>query len=390
MKAIRTGISAIVAIGAVAMSAPQAAVAASHLVSPGQSIQAAIDAASAGDVVKVEPGDYTETHGGSAAIRITKPLKLIAKSKLPDVKVRILPGAGNLHGILVEPENPGDPDVKGILIKGFTIEGFDKMGIWLRHVNKFKIKGNESVNNLENGIFPTLSANGLVKQNVAYGAVDSGLWVEASENVRVIKNEIYNNPTGLEVTVSKKLYAKGNNLHDNTVGLGLYHPNGASLPPFGNGEDGDWKFIGNQINDNNFPNPVTGGLVGQLPTGIGALVIGVERVTMLKNTITGNGFFGIGVLDWCDFNDCDADPPVADPAPKNNMFVRNVVTDNGLDPDPDPMKPNDYAILASDILAILDADTLHWDDGSTGNCYSDNVTGPKGPQAGFPVPLPGC
>jgi len=340
-----------------------------HLVSPGESIQDAIDAAASGDVIKVMPGDYTETHGGTAALRITKRLKLIAKSSESE-PVRILPGPGNIHGILVEPENEGDPNINGLLIKGFTVEGFDKNGIFLRHVNKFKIKDNVSANNLENGIFPTLSAKGLVKKNVSYGSLDSGLWVEASENVRIIKNEIYNNPTGLEVTVSKKIFAKGNDIHDNTVGIGLYHPNGASLDPLG--DDGNWRIIGNQVYDNNFPNPVSGGLVGALPYGIGILTIGVDNVLLLKNTVQGNDTIGITVLNWCIFNDCVGDPPIVDQYPDDVQVIANTVTGNGLNAHPD------FEDFANDIF--------FFSFGGSGNCFSGNTT--DLPLIGVPA-LPG-
>src|SRR5262245_9091086 len=96
----------------------------------------------------------------------------------------------------------------------------------------------ESISNLENGIWPTLSANGLVRKNVAYGSEDSALWVEASENVRVLNNEFHHSPTGLEITVSKNVVAKKNHIHHNTTGIGLYHPSAASLPPLG--DDGYW------------------------------------------------------------------------------------------------------------------------------------------------------
>ena len=221
MKPAGLSTCGVLILGLAVVWTPTAATAATITVNPGDSIQAAVDAASPGDTIKVMPGDYTETHGNSSAVRITKPLKLRAKSKLPDVKVRILPGAGHNNGILVEPANPGDPDVDGIQIKGFTIEGFPKNGIWLRHVTHYKIERNESINNLENGIWPTLSANGQVKKNVSYGSEDSALWVEASENVRVLSNDLHHSPTGLEITVSKNILAKKNDVHDNAVGIGL-------------------------------------------------------------------------------------------------------------------------------------------------------------------------
>lgn len=353
--------------------APTVASAAAIIVNPGESIQDAIDAAPAGATIKVMPGDYVENHGGTAALRITKSLKLIAKSKIPNARVRILPGPGQTDGILVEPANPGDPNVQKVTVQGFTVEGFSRNGIWTRYVDKFKIIGNESVNNLHNGIFPTLSAKGIVKRNISYGALDSGLWIEASENVKAMRNEVFNNPTGFEITVSKEVLAKKNFVHHNTIGFGLYHPNGASLPQLGN--DGDWDLIGNIVEDNNFPNPVSGGLVGELPSGGGVLVLGVDRVTMKKNTITGNDFFGVALIDYCiavlgSAFDCSVNPPLADSSPSENVMIKNVVTGNGLNPPSGGFGP-----LASDILEL----------GGTNNCYTDNVT-----NLTIPPVLPPC
>ena len=84
MKSARVSIGAVLVLGLAVVSTPTAATAKSITVKPGESIQAAVDAAAPGDTIKVMPGDYTETHPGTAAVRITKPLKLIAKSKPTD------------------------------------------------------------------------------------------------------------------------------------------------------------------------------------------------------------------------------------------------------------------------------------------------------------------
>jgi parallel beta-helix repeat protein len=366
------------AVGAITFAvgtlcAPVAALAAAHIVNPGESIQAAVTAANPNDTIIVMPGDYTETHGGTAAVRVTKSLKLFAKSK-PGAPVRLLPGPGNQHGIMIEPPNPGvDPDVENVKVRGFTVEGFPKNGIWLRYVDGYKIEKNISANNLENGIWPTLSANGLVKKNVSYGSEDAALWVEASDNVRVIQNELYNSPTGLEITISSNVKMVKNTVHDNTVGVGLYHPSAAGLPaipPYT--QYGDWLLIGNRIFSNNFANTAPpGSLSSQLPSGVGVLMLGVDRVTVRKNTVTDNNSVGIGMIDWCFGVDCNSNPPeVTDTAPDFNTFIANTVTGNGSSP------ASNYPLPGSDTLLL----------GGTGNCAKANTIGDTG-IAGLP---PAC
>jgi len=369
MKAGRlrsTRVASIVSL--VVVSLPAAAPAASLKVFPGQSIQAAVDAASPGDTIRVMPGDYVETHGGTAAVRITKPLKLLAKSRLPRVKVRILPGPGQNHGIVVEPANPGDPDVVGVAIKGFTVQGFANNGIWLRHVNDFTIEHNESIDNLENGIWPTLSANGLVKKNVAYGSEDSALWIEASENVRVLNNEFHHSPTGLEITVSRNIVAKKNDVHHNSTGIGLYHPSAASLPPLG--DDGHWDIVGNYVHDNNEANDAPpGSMSADLPPGGGILVLGVDNVNIERNRIENNNFYGITVVDYClavagSAFDCSSNPPQVESAPDDNTYVANVLKNNGTD----PVSFGGLEAFAADITYLM-LDRGH------ANCFAKNKYG---------------
>jgi parallel beta-helix repeat protein len=358
----------------------------STTVRPGESIQAAVDAAVPGDTIMVLPGDYTEPHDDRAAVRITKSLKLIAMSTA-DERVRILPGPGQTSGILVEPENFGDPEVDGIEINGFTVEGFENNGIWLRFVKNFTIENNETIDNLENGIWPTLSANGLVKDNVSYGSLDSALWVEASEDVRVIGNELHSSPTGFEVTVSYEITAEDNDIHDNTVGVGLYHPSSAGLPPLEPIErNGFWHIRNNHIHDNNFENPAPeGSIVAELPPGIGILITGVDNIDLENNRIENNNFLGIAMVDYCVVvagtrADCTENPPqVEDVVPENNRVIGNTLVNNHGDPPPGP-----FQAFAADILEVATEDA--------GNCYSDNVienTAPLVPLT-IPDPLPPC
>lgn len=345
-----TIVSTIVVGSALAVSASPA-VAASYKVHPGESIQAAIDNAAAGDKIFVYPGDYLEPHSNTAAITINKPLTLQAKVSAKDRElgniVRILPTNGQQDGILAEPANPGDPNIEGVRIKGFTVEGFPGHGIFLRYVTDFRIENNTSINNLGNGIWPTLSANGRVKKNVSYGSEDAALWVEGATDVRVTQNEVYGSPTGLEVTISADIKMDKNIIHDNTVGVGLYHPNSAGLPiPVGM-TPGNWELSKNHIYSNNAPNIAPpASQSGALPPGGGILLLGVDYVEVADNLVENNDFYGIAVVDYCiavggSAFDCDGRPPVdGDPAPRFNLIGKNTFNNNGTNPDPGhPLAP---------------------------------------------------
>ena len=367
MRSVRMSICAVLVLALGCGDSDHGGTGSSLTVKPGESIQAAVDAAPPGATVTVMPGDYTEPNASPAAIRVTKPLKLIAKSDLPGVKVRILPSPGQMHGILVEPANDGDPDINGIEINGFTVEGFSNMGIWLRHVKDFTIENNESVNNLENGIFPTLSANGLVKKNVSYGSQDSALWVEGSENVRVVNNDIHDSPTGVEITISNEITVQTNDIHNNTIGVGLYHPATAGLPQseWPSFTYGYWHILDNYVHDNNEANTAAeGSETSQLPYGGGILVLGVDHADIQMNRIENNDFFGIAMLDYClatqgtDFS-CAAHPPaIKDTSPDYNAFISNTLTNNATNPPPGP-----FQSVAADIVGL----------GGKGNCSSDNT-----------------
>ena len=368
MKSARLSIFALLVLAVGCGGSDHSGAPTSLAVKPGESIQAAINAVAPGGTITVMPGDYTETGSGTeAAIHVTKSLKLVAKSDLPGVKVRILPSSGQKHGILVEPANEGDPDIDGLEISGFTVEGFSNMGIWLRHVKNFTIENNESVNNLENGIFPTLSANGLVKKNISYGSQDSALWVEGSENVRVVNNDIHDSPTGVEITISNEITVETNDIHNNTIGVGLYHPATAGLPhnEWPSFTYGYWHILDNYVHDNNEANSAAeGSETSQLPYGGGILVLGVDHADIEMNRIENNDFFGIGMIDYClatqgtDFNCASNPPPVKDTSPDNNQFISNDLANNAANPPPGPFQSS-----AADILAL----------GGKNNCASGNT-----------------
>ena len=354
-----------------------------QLVRPGQSIQAAIDAAAEGGWVFVAPGTYRETASATNGLNITRGVNLVGLST-PRKKVVLENSGGQRNGIVAVPAAhtdcmgchasmappfellpgidasalPPQPVIYGLSISGITIKDFSNNGLFTRNVDGFKILDVHSVGNKNYGIFPTLSRNGLIAYSSATGADDSGIWIETSEKVSAIHNRVEGNVNGFEVSNSDDILLANNEVLGNTVGMAiLFLPDIFDVRP-------DAQRItvrGNHIHDNNKPNTAgEGSILSSVPPGTGILHVGVDDSLITKNVVENNDFVGIGVVDYClvvfggPF-DCSVDPEVTlgfvlDNAASNNQVVENVVVNNGTNPDPS----SPFAPLASDLLLATD------------------------------------
>jgi parallel beta-helix repeat protein len=365
-----------------------------QVVTPGHSIQEAIDRASPGGVVLVKPGVYHETADATNGLNITRSVHLIGLSSPHGAGVVLENSGDQRNGIAAVPVDHTDcmschsslappfdlrpgvdassmsepPMIHGLTISGITIKDFVNNGLFTRGVDGFAIIDVHSVGNKNYGIFPTQSRNGIVAHSSAVGADDSGIWVETSQNVKVSDNLVEGNVNGFEVSNSDDIVLEHNEVRGNTIGMAILF-----LPDiFGTRPDAQRITIrGNHIHDNNKENTAReGAILSTVPAGTGILHVGVDDSLISDNTVENNDFIGIAVVDYClavfggPF-DCSVDPEVspgfvADNAASNNQVVDNVLTNNGTNPDP----TSPFAFAAGD-LGLL---TL----GDNGNCFSGN------------------
>jgi parallel beta-helix repeat protein len=369
------------------------------VVKPGQSIQAALDRAEEGTRIYVLAGTYRELSDPVNGLRITKSgIRLIGQSN--SQKRVILENAGNQsNGIVVVPPivedcmschttmgppfsllpgvEPGLPDPEPLLydieISGITIKNFSNNGLFTERVDGFKIIDVESIDNPNYGIFPTLSKNGLITQSKAIGSdLDSGIWVETSENVEVTHNLVTGNVNGFEVSNSDDIRLAHNVAHDNTVGMAIL-----LLPDIFDDRPGAKRITieDNEIYDNNKPNTARpGAILREVPSGTGILHLGVDDSLIARNHIENNKFAGIAIVDYClivAFTNFPCDGPMMDPnvtpefiadqAATNNRIEENVLVNNGTDPD-----PGDFDFGAADLTYISGTP-------DSGNCRVDNI-----------------
>lgn len=357
-------------------------------VSNGESIQDAVDAAAPGDTIIVEPGTYqNNSTNATYAVHITKSnIRLIGESTPSNkVVIKFLSGSSQRVGIFVAPPNcaynasattgacDGTTIVSDISIVGITVEDFPSNGIQTRRVDKFEILRCHSVRSLVNGIYPTISTNGLLQENTAYGSLDSGIWPTGCENVSVLDNILFDNVIGLEITVSNNIIARNNTIYNNSLGIALFHPDYTRTPQ--RPVMKNWTIEENTIFDNNRINDAPPeSIVSSLPKGFGILMIGVSDHVVRKNTIRDNGTTGLGVVGFCTAQElanpddtCSESPASAEPSANNNLISFNTFKNNGKDQDP---LIGDEGIPGVDLLYLQSPSLGEIGDG---NCFEFKI-----------------
>jgi nitrous oxidase accessory protein NosD len=251
-----------------------------HVVRPGESIQAAVDAAEPGDTIQVLGGVHRET-------------VVIEKNgiSLQGVKAVLEPpteppeGTCEGAGFCIL----GDVDfdtgevaeyVKDVSISGFTVRNFSEFGIVGFGARDAKFVQNRTFNDGEYGITSFFSTGTQVISNVTSGAEDAAIYVGDSPRAKtkIVNNDTYDSSSGILVRNSLHGRIIANNAHDNCIGILFI----ADAP----GPAGEFDVNFNKVHDNTGACPAT--VETPALSGVGIGLLGARDVEIHGNHILDN------------------------------------------------------------------------------------------------------
>lgn len=311
-------------------------------VGPGDSIQAAVDAAKPGTTIVVK-GSHSEnvaiTTDGISLIGVHALLQPPATptqnacfdaSQPDDVNGICVLGDVNFDTGTVNRE------VRNVTVKGFTIRGFSDSGIIALGAHRATFAGNLLEDNGEYGAVAFSSTGTRMAFNRASGSGEAGLYIGDSPkaHAKVFRNETSDNLFGIFIRDAEHAQVFGNSIHDNCVGALVL----ADAP----GPAGFVHFQANSVRHNT--RACAAGEDTDVPlSGLGIALSGATNVTIRGNLITGNvpsaesAFSGGVVVVKGD----------GGTAPTSNRVVKNVILHNQPD--------------------------LFWDGTGTGNVFKRNA-----------------
>jgi len=333
------------------LMAPNMTVAAVHQVHPGDSIQAAVKAAVAGDEIVVYPGTYKET------VYIDKD-DITLRGVIVEGEWPNLEGSKQLNDAILYSGN-------GFSVEWFKITNYKGNAIMGQAGNNFSIRNNWIIDTGVYGIFPEFGENGLIENNVLSGIEDAAIYVGMCDHVDVRNNRVFDNVAGIEIENTRHALVEGNIAHNNTGGILVFITPGLPIKT-----SYDAIIRRNTIINNNTPNfAIPGSLVSTIPAGTGMIVLAGDDVVIEDNIISGNNTAGIIVTSQ-DFATEVAGDPETEPNPDRVQIRDNVMYDNGNDPvmDVKALMLTQFSTRGPDILAYKAAA-----DAERGSCVSQKT-----------------
>ncbi|MFC0599219.1 right-handed parallel beta-helix repeat-containing protein [Streptomyces palmae] len=262
-----------------------------RVVHPGESIQAAVDAARPGDTVMIAPGHYQESvRIGVSGLTLsgTGPATVISPAPKSTTKAAAADDcAAAGHGICVT-GTPAEP-VSRVSIRALTVSGFAKDGIHANRTDRMSVSGVRVEHNGQQGISQERSTRGRLTGNTSRDNGQSGIFLANmtdseggaidTRGAVIAHNRLTGNRIGVVIRRARELSVEDNAIHDNCGGV--FVVGDESTPRAGSLDVHD-----NQVEHNNRYCPAS----GRLPyiQGTGILLTGAEDTRVTDNQVRGN------------------------------------------------------------------------------------------------------
>ena len=244
-------------------------------VSPGQSIQSAVDRARPGDRIQVLPGTYSE----SVTIDFDdiELVGVVQNGERPTFE-----GKNSLNDAVLASGN-------NFVISGFEIRNYKGNGVVVNKAKNATFKDLVCHNTGKYGVYPVLCQGVLVDGCVVSDVWDAGVYAGQCRDVVIQNCESYRNTIGMETENCVNVLMANNSAHQNSLGLLV-----VLLPDLPTTAASNARVINNRVLDNNYPNvSPPGNTVNLVEPGIGIAVNAADNTEVTKNEVRGHGSYGI-------------------------------------------------------------------------------------------------
>jgi parallel beta-helix repeat protein len=225
--------------------------------------------------------------------------------------------------------------------RGDAIKARDCANITFRGVRAEWTRGPNPENGAY-GLYPVNCTNVLIRDSIARGASDAGIYVGQSRNIIVRDNLAELNVAGIEIENSFNADVFGNTATRNTGGVLVF-----DLPGLQQMGGHSVRVFDNTIVDNNTPNfAPPGNIVASVPAGTGVLIMANRDVHVFDNEIGDNGTVNVLVTAYRnDFQD-----PNYNPLPRNIMIRDNRFGNTGFAPAGDLAALTQMGVALPDVI----------------------------------------